>query len=529
MKTIKNRITAAALAALLLAFLTSCAPADRLRSYFTDSGSEAPATAAPEAAGDVSNTIVIGMYGFDTFNPLMTNSQTVKEAMEFVYEPLFTLNELVQPEPVLASDYGMSADGRTIVINLRNDAQWHDGTGFNAYDAAYTIRMIKEGKTAYTNDLKSVSDWSVTGDYQITVSFDHPVPNAASLFTFPVVQYGTVMDGSSGYTPIGTGPFAYSGKISTDRYMLNAFDYYYGGKAKIDGVYIDTCPDAEHYIYMYSAGAFDAATSATVDLKSYTPKGGVYLNEFTGSRMTFLGINCQKPELSGVNTRKAIADMTDKDDIISSVMFSRADRADVPVNPKFWLGSGAAADDGVSADAHLRIDGWTNPDGSGYVRDYAGQRQTLTLELLTDGDNADKKAIADKIAERMKVYGINVTVTALPYAQYTARVDARQYDLFIGEIELSPAQDISEILGAGNLFNYSGDAINALASQIGMTSDTETLKTLYAEFASVFGEEMPFVPLFYAKEYMMSSPRIGDLRCPGISGFYRLPGGWRIQ
>lgn len=525
----KSRIITAALALVMIAALTACEPYDRLKAYFADSG-DVQATAEPIESGKVANTIAVGMYDFDTFNPLLTKSQTVREAMEFVYEPLFTLNELVQPEPVLAVDYGMSADGRTAVINLRNDVSWHDGTGFNAYDAAYTIRMIKEGRTQYTDDLKDVADWSVTGDYQITVNFTHPVPNAGALFTFPIIQYGTLMDSNSGYTPIGTGPFAYSGKISTDRYMLNAFDYYYGGKAKIDGVYIDVCPDAEHYIYMYSAGAFDVATSATVDLRTYTPKGSVNLNEFVSGKLTFLGINNQKPELYGVNTRKALSDIIDKEDIVSSIMYSRAEVAEVPINPMFWLYEGGISSlDDVDADDHLRIDGWMNIDGGGYTRNINGQHQTLVLELLVNGDSDEKKAIADKISGWLNGYGIKTSVAALPYDQYTSRVESGQYDIFIGEMELAPTQDASEILGSGNLFNYQNDMINTLITQLGMTSDTEGARTLFSEFAQAFCNEVPFVPLFYAKDYMLSSPRLTDLKCPGISVFYRLPGGWKLQ
>ena len=153
----------------------------------------------------------------------------------------------------------------------------------------------------------------------------------------------------------------------------------------------------------------------------------------------------------------------------------------------------------------------------------------LTLELLVNGDSQEKKAIADKIAAAFGSYGITAAVTALPYDQYTARVEARQYDIFIGELEVAPTQDFTELLGGGNMFNYGNDSINTLITQIGMTSDAEALRTLYSELASAFCNDMPFVPIFYAKEYMLSSPKLGDLRCPSISGFYRLPGGWKLQ
>ena len=48
---------------------------------------------ADENKTEVSNSISVGLLDFDTFNPLLTKSETVKECMEFVYEPLFELNE----------------------------------------------------------------------------------------------------------------------------------------------------------------------------------------------------------------------------------------------------------------------------------------------------------------------------------------------------------------------------------------------------------------------------------------------------
>ena len=246
----KNRLIFTVLSAVILTTaLTGCAAYDKIKSeiksiFMFDEYTEEAAPVPEE--GKMSNTIAVGMYDFDTFNPLTTKSQTVREAMEFIYEPLFTINDQILPEPQLAKDYGISADGKTITINLRDDIQWHDGTRFNAYDVAYTIKQIKNGETTYTENLKNMTDYRVTGDYQLTVKFNHPISGSAALFTFPIVKSKTDMTSGTGYVPIGTGPFAYSGKISTDRYMFNAFDYYYGGKAKLDGVYIDECPDAEH-------------------------------------------------------------------------------------------------------------------------------------------------------------------------------------------------------------------------------------------------------------------------------------------
>ena len=518
---------------LVLAFsVSSCAPADRLRDMFSDKGEDGAAQPAePEDNPAGANTVTVGIFNFDTFNPLTTQSQTVREAMEFVYEPLFELNEQVQPEPALARDYAMSPDGRTITINLRDDVRWHDGDTMTAYDAAYSVRMVREGKTSYTELMKDAVDQTVTGDYQLTVSFNHPVPLAASLFTFPIVKYDTPMTADAGYNPIGTGAFAFSGRVGTDRYMLNAFDYYYGGRAKLDGVYIDEAPDEEHYIYMCSAGAFDVSTDKVLDLKKYTPKGSVVLNEYVTDRLMLLGINCSKPELSGASTRRALSELTDREYIVDSILYSRYTGVDVPINPSLWLYGESACARGIrgdEAESYLEADGWTPAVNGGYVRNSPNGQQQLKLTLITD-ENEEKKAIADKLAETFHRYGIAVQTETLPYDQYSARIASGMYDIFVGEYEIPATQDLSGLVCGGNIFRYSNVDMDTLAAQMGMTSNTEELKTLYPQLGELFRSEMPFVPIAYKRACVMNSAALKDVSCPGSGGVYRNVSLWRVK
>lgn len=518
----------AVLAVILAAALTSCSfNINDIKNKFANKQDKPQEMAEPSEQGSVANTVIIGMYDFDTFNPLVTKSETVKEAMEFVYEPLFELNEQVQPEPVLARDYGMSADGKTITVNIRDDVKWHDGDSFSAYDVEYTIGQIRSGKTSYTELLKDVTVCSAQNG-SVTVTFNHPVPCAAALFTFPIIKRDTHMEEKM--NPIGTGPYSFSGKISTDRYMLNRFDFYYGGKPPIDGIYIDEAPDKEHYMYMCGTGAFDLSTSKTVDLRTYTPKGSVSLNDYTSNKLIYLGINNAKAELSGMNTRLAMSQLIDKEYITSSILYSRAEVTDVPINPSFWLYDGTKTQaDELSAEGHLRIDAWTDRDNGGYSRIVNGITQTLTLEMIVDKDSDEKMRIANNIADKFNRYGIKTMISALPYEQYSQRVQAKNYDIMLGEYEIPPTQDISGLMGAGNIFNYNNEEMNLLINNIGMTSDTEYLKTLFAQLGEKFTADIPFVPIAYTKECMMSSPKIENIKSPGEGRFYRDSYEWRLK
>lgn len=492
-----------------------------------------PDESIKSSSAEITNDISIGMYDFDTFNPLTTNSQTVREAMEFIYEPLFTLDTQQNVVPVLVKESSVSQDGRTIALTLRDDVKWHDGDIFNAYDAAYTIRQIKSGQTHYTQNLKNLADYSVTGDYSLSLTFNWSAPNLITLLTFPIVKYETNMQQGSSYNPIGTGAFKFDGKIGTDRYQMSAFDGYWNGRAKLDKVYIDTAPNREAYLKMYSTGQFDVATSDIIDLSSYTPKGSVLLNKYISNNITFIGCNNANEKLSSPATRRALSMLVDRDYIVSSIIYSRGEAVDVPINPSSWLYQGNKPQmsiDASQAYALLDEDGWKSEASGGFTRILNGTEQKLSLSILVNSDNAERVSIAKKIREDFNEYGVNASVEAIPYDQYTKRVESGQYELFIGSYKLDPTLDLTPLLSSsGNYFAYGNSQVDTIIGQMGMTTVEEDLKTLFTQFADILRNDMPFIPLYYASGCMLSSARIKAIANPCTAIAYNEVSKWAVQ
>ena len=149
----KILITAASVVA-AAALMGACATIDTARTNLSEiaariTGSDDGNEVRPEnnvsenvPQAEESNSFSIGVVNIDTWNPLLTQSVTVKEAMELVYDTLFEVNEQHQAVPVLASDYSVSPDGRTVTVNLKPDVVWHVGGNFDSYDVAYTVNLI---------------------------------------------------------------------------------------------------------------------------------------------------------------------------------------------------------------------------------------------------------------------------------------------------------------------------------------------------------------------------------------------------
>lgn len=521
-------------AAVILFLMCSCTLKDILSDKIDGGGSNRGTTViTEEESHDAANAINICMYDFDTFNPLMTTSPSVRDAMKFVYEPLFTLDSSLNAIPVLADSYTVSDNGKSMTIALKENVVWHDGTSFSATDVVYTINKIINSETTYNSQLPEISGCKAINSASLEIYFSHGLPNAASLLTFPIVKNNTPMDSNAAYNPIGTGPFSYYGKIGVDRYMLVASDYYYKGKAALSGVYIDTVPDNERYFTMFDSGNSDVCSGVLIENFKYTPKSNMRTNEFVSNEMIYLGINNESAYLSQKNTRQALSCFIDKRVIEENVMYSSVCAVDVPLNPKSQYYCGNTTDkmftDSVRGGELLEADGWL-PQTKGYTKLIAGKWQSLKLRFLYNADSEKDVQIAQKIQENLNMNGIKVVMEPQPYDMFLERITARNFDIFLGTYSMNAALDVTSFLGnAANMFGYSNITIDMIMNQMGISRGEEDVRALFEQLRDVLAEDMPMIPIAYKKDKVYTSARIKNVSDIGADAFYKDLQNWSIR
>ena len=130
MRRIKG-LVAVLLAVCTVFSVTGCDTVERIKERISQETVDEEKV-ADENKTEVSNSISVGLLDFDTFNPLLTKSETVKECMEFVYEPLFELNEKMQAVPILAELYLPMAE--RLILRLK--------TTYNGRTAQISTRMM---------------------------------------------------------------------------------------------------------------------------------------------------------------------------------------------------------------------------------------------------------------------------------------------------------------------------------------------------------------------------------------------------
>ena len=160
------------------------------------------------------NEINLAVTNFDTFNPIMTRSESVSEFVKNVYEPLFEYDELYNPMPVLAEGYTLSTNGMVASFNVKN-VSFHDSTMLSPKDVVYTVNMIKNTDSIYSDNVKYIKSIYSDENGRVYIELTKPIVNFSGVLNFPIVKEGTPMEYDSNFIPIGTGPCKYYGKRTT--------------------------------------------------------------------------------------------------------------------------------------------------------------------------------------------------------------------------------------------------------------------------------------------------------------------------
>lgn len=482
-----------------------------------------------EKVSEVSNTISLGITDFDTWNPILTDSPTVREALELIYEPMFEIDGSHCAMPILASEYWVSDDGKTVEVTLNTEIKWQDGDSLDAYDAAYTVKQILNSESKYKALLADVADYRAISSSVIRFVLKRSVPNFTALLTFPVMKYQSAA--AIEKKPMGTGPYSFSGKIGTDKYMLIANDIYHKGRAEIDAVYITAAPNVEKYRLMFETSEFDLMTDSTIEPVDGMPNGNITVYDYVTDKLCYVGLNTQSIVLENEHTRVGLSYLIDKDTITSNLLYSRAVPVDVPINPSSYLYYDISKKFGIeyeNAYDEFEKAGWESKE-KGFAGKSKNGMQTLKIELLVNSDNETHMAIAKRIEADMERYGVEVSLDKQPFDVYSAKIGAHNYDAFIGEIELDANGDVALLTGANNCFSYYSTDVNTLISQCGITRDTEQMKNLFIRLGQILTQDMPFIPLYFSKGCVIAGTKIKTKIEPSVSADYRNSQIWSVK
>lgn len=435
------------------------------------------------------------------------------------------------PQPYLAESWKLADDGKSLTLNLRKNAVFHDGNPITSADIAFSIMAIKANHP-FTTMLGPVEKVDTPDPYTaiIRMSVPHPaIVLAMSPALCPIMPkhiYGDGQDLKShprnSTNVVGSGPFKLVEFKPGQRIVMERFDkFFLPGKPYLDKVIIDLNPDAASLMLGFERGDIQMVPFVTIptDLKRLTGNPQVMLTPkgYEGiGPINWLAFNLAKKPLSDQQVRKAIATAIDKNFITKVLMGGFAQVADGPIVPS----SPFATTDVVKYPYDLKKAA-AMLDAAGYKVGSNGERFKLTIDYEPGVDDQQKN-VAEYLRGQLKKIGIVVDVrSSADFPAWAKRMATHDFDMsmdlvfnwgdpIIGVHRTYLSSNIKPIVWT-NTQSYNNPKVDELLNSAGTILDPVKRKAYYATFQKIVTDDLPIEFINVIPYYTAANKKVGNV------------------
>ncbi len=389
-------------------------------------------------------------YGLHPYDCESLNNRVI---LSFLYEPLFAVTNSFQAEPVLAERYAVSDDGTVTTVYLHSGVSFHDGTSFTAKDAVYSIRTAM-GSNYYGARLRFVTEVTAPEPYVLNITTSEAYECLPLLLDIPIIR-----DGSAELeSPPGTGPYRLAdGKLQRFSRWWQKTD----PLVSFDEIALTPV--------VTSADIRDNFEYETVNLVLSDPNSSAYagfhsdyeLWDQTTTVMQYIGYNIGSNVFSNYGLRGAVTYAVDREKIVSEVMSGFAMPSTLPCSPNsraydVKLANSFAYDPG-SYDAQLESAAVKDMDNDGILDVYVpslGYALPVSGTMIVCSSSFARVQAASAIVTMLNERGFDLKLQSMEYSDYKKALLSGNFDLYYGEVRLSPNFDLSPFFGATGTLNY---------------------------------------------------------------------------
>ncbi len=429
----------------------------------------------------------------DMLDPYSATMTANLQILGLVYDGLFKLDKSYTPVPVIAESVIVSKTSVNVTIG---STVFSDGSPVTAEDIVYSFDRAKFSPS-YSERLRNFSGASVTASNMVIFSLESVDPYAASCLTFPIIK-----SGSSGNLPLGSG--RYVPEISGESTYLVVNKNKAGFNPAIKTIMLVPVRDSssiESSLEIGNTGFYynDLSDGAYSRINAQTVEMGI--NNFV-----YLAFNSQSEVFSNPLLRQAVNLAIDRKEIALTAFQGHARETYSPFNPDWY--ALASKDLIISNDTQKALS---------LINESGVDISEKEISILVNKENAFKLEAAQFISDYLYKLGFNVKLKDYETQYYTEAIELGSYDIYLGEVRLSPNMDLSPLLGGGGV-SYGIDPEGAACTRYSqlLSGGCELM-----DFINTFNEDLPFIPLCYrnaAASY--TNAMQGDFACCDGDVFY---------
>ena len=463
-----------------------------------------PGLSQPEQ--QTAHSWTLAAFTDQSFHPILSSSRTNLTLAPLMYEGLFQLDTSFAPQPVLCSSYETSEDGLVWTFTLHPNITFSDGTPLTAPLVVQALELARTGTSPYSGRFSGIASISAPTGEQLVITLTQPNTALPSLLDIPIP-----LDGSD--RPLGTGPYVLT-QGAEDSLSLNARTDWWQGRSpspnriQLLGV---TQPDTLKRSFERGALSLVNTDPTATDAAGYS--GTYQTTDYDTTSLVYLGFNAARSPLYSVPARRAVAAALDRSQLVSAACSGHARAAALPIHPASPLYNDTLA---------RQLPG---PEQAQELMEQAGL-SGRRLTLLVNRENSSKVTAAQLIARQLEKAGLSVTVSSLPWADYTAALSNGQFDLYLGEVTLTADFDLTPLVGSGGAVNYSRWRSTQADSLLRAcrSASVETRPSQVSELCSLLTSEMPLATLYFERGSVLTQwglfPSLTPTRANVFFGLY---------
>ena len=486
---------------------------------------------ANQEEAKVEQTLSLGIVGFDTMNPILSNNKYVQDISKIIYEPLMAINNNYKLEGCIASEWAKTSE-TTYVIKLKQNVKWSNGENCTAEDVRYTIDKLKETTSSiYIYNVQYIIQAEVIDTYTIKITLSKEIPFFECNLNFPIMcknYYGeeNFRESEKTKTPLGTGKYVIS-ELQESKIILTKNENYWNKEkdnTQLEKIKISLYESTGEMYNDFKLGKLDLVNTSNIKIEDYIGTIGYNKVEDIGREYDYLAFNMENKVLSNPEVRQAINYAIDKNAIIASVYNGKYTAADFPLPTTNWLYQGTNENKHNSEKAKqiLQENGWEFKYNNcqKYVNYYT---RTLNFRLVVNSSNQARIATAEMIKQQLEAIGIKVTIIKATDNQYNNYKTYKNYDMILGGTTIGTSPDLSRYLDDGNLANFYNEEARTIINDLKNITDEEMLKQKYKRLYEIYTGENPYISLYYSYDITAYSKSLaGGISANWYNMFYNI-------
>ena len=511
----KKEIVSVMMAACLFASLaTGCGTANESETS-SKSGSEAASvtSASEEAVGAVSKSgetttdgeradlvlgATTGFFGAESLD-VAYNWDGWIMSIYGISENLYRLDENIEPQPWIAESVE-TPDENTWVFTIRDGVTFSNGKTVDAkaVKACFERTYEKNERADSTLKIKSME----ADGMKFTIVTPEPNPTLLNDLCDPLLGiYDATEEPDEELGVSCTGPYVATSFTAMTDVKMRANENYWGGAPKADTVELKIIDDQDALDMALANGEIDLIAQETANGASkFTDTSKYTTDTVTTTRANFLSFNLKTEGLDDLAVRQAINSCIDRGGYADVVYqgFATPCYGIYPDNLAFGGTDGLNLTvDSYDADKAKEIladAGYQDTDGDG-ILDKDGVN--LSFKVLTYSYNDNCIQLADMLQAELSQIGIELSIETQDVLDDP--LASGDFDLAILNYAMAPIGTPSYFInmlfttGASNNYGgYSNEKVDALAAEIGTTSDNDKVVSLTRELEQQVLDDMPF-------------------------------------